>query len=395
VKDKTIKMKLVSKDVSVKDGSGQVTLIPEEDEDMWHAYNIIAEGDSLRSTTIRKVQTESATGSTSAQKVRTTLTISVEDVDFDTAACMLRVKGRNIQENQYVKMGAYHTVDLELNRKFVLAKECWDAIALERIESACDPSQKADVAAVVMQEGLAHVCLVTSNMTLTRAKIDVNIPRKRKGNCSQHDKGLAKFYEAILQAILRHINFDIVKCFLIASPGFVKDQFSEYLWAEAIRAEYKVLLENRSKFVLVHSSSGFKHSLKEALQDAAVASRLQETKFSSEVKSLEQFYTVLQTDPDRAVYGPNQVVKANEQQAVDTLLITDELFRSRDVKERRKYVDLVESVRENGGDVHIFSSLHVSGEQLGQLTGVAATLRFPMPDLDEEEEEEVPMANGH
>lgn len=389
------KMKLVSRDVSAKDGSGQVALIPEEDEDMWHAYNIIAEGDSLRSTTIRKVQTESATGSTSSQKVRTTLTISVEDVDFDTAACMLRVKGRNIQENQYVKMGAYHTVDLELNRKFVLAKECWDAIALERIDNACDPSQKADVAAVVMQEGLAHLCLVTSNMTLTRAKIDVNIPRKRKGNCSQHDKGLTRFFEAIVQAILRHINFDIVKCFIIASPGFVKDQFSEYLWAEAVRAEYKVLLENRAKFVLVHSSSGFKHSLKEALQDPAVASRLTETKFSSEVKSLEQFYTVLQTDPDRAVYGPNQVLKANEQQAVETLLITDELFRSRDVKERRKYVDLVESVRENGGDVRIFSSLHVSGEQLGQLTGVAASLRFPMPDLDEEEEDDAPMANGH
>lgn len=388
-------MKLVSKDVSAKDGSGQVALIPEEDEDMWHAFNIIAEGDSLRSTTIRKVQTESATGSTSSQKVRTTLTISVEDVDFDTAACMLRVKGRNIQENQYVKMGAYHTVDLELNRKFVLAKECWDAIALERIENACDPSQKADVAAVVMQEGLAHVCLVTSNMTLCRAKIDVNIPRKRKGNCSQHDKSLAKFYETILQAILRHINFEIVKCFLIASPGFVKEQFSEYLWSEAVRAEYKVLLENRSKFVLVHSSSGFKHSLKEALQDPAVSARLQDTKFSSEVKSLEQFYTVLQTDPDRAVYGPNQVIKANEQQAVDSLLITDELFRSRDVKERRKYVDLVESVRENGGEVRIFSSLHVSGEQLGQLTGVAATLRFPMPDLDDEEEDDVPMANGH
>lgn len=388
-------MKLVSKDVSVKDGSGQVALIPEEDEDMWHAFNIIAEGDSLRSTTIRKVQTESATGSTSSQKVRTTLTISVEDVDFDTAACMLRVKGRNIQENQYVKMGAYHTVDLELNRKFVLAKKCWDAIALERIENACDPSQKADVAAVVMQEGLAHVCLVTSNMTLCRAKIDVNIPRKRKGNCSQHDKSLAKFYETILQAILRHINFEIVKCFLIASPGFVKEQFSEYLWSEAVRAEYKVLLENRSKFVLVHSSSGFKHSLKEALQDPAVSARLQDTKFSSEVKSLEQFYTVLQTDPDRAVYGPNQVIKANEQQAVDSLLITDELFRSRDVKERRKYVDLVESVRENGGEVRIFSSLHVSGEQLGQLTGVAATLRFPMPDLDDEEEDDVPMANGH
>ncbi len=67
----------------------------------------------------------------------------------------------------------------------------------------------------------------------------VNIPRKRKGNCSQHDKGLAKFYESVLQAVLRHINFEIVKCILIASPGFVKDQFVEYLWTEAVRAEYK------------------------------------------------------------------------------------------------------------------------------------------------------------
>ncbi len=53
---------------------------------------------------VRKVQTESATGSTSSNKVRTLLTIAVEAIDFDTQACVLRVKGRNIQENQYVKV---------------------------------------------------------------------------------------------------------------------------------------------------------------------------------------------------------------------------------------------------------------------------------------------------
>ena len=31
--------------------------------------------------------------------------------------------------------------------------------------------------------------------------------------------------------------------------------------------------------------------------------------------------------------------------------------------QRRVYVDLVESVRDNGGDVKVFSSLHVSGER--------------------------------
>lgn len=87
-------------------------------------------------------------------------------------------------------MGAYHTLDLELNRKFSLRKQEWDSVSLERVEIACDPTKSADVAAVVMQEGIAHVCLITSSMTLVRAKIDVTIPRKRKGSVQQHEKVL-------------------------------------------------------------------------------------------------------------------------------------------------------------------------------------------------------------
>jgi len=41
----------------------------------------------------------------------------------------------------------------------------------------------------------------------------------------------------------------------------------------------------------------------------------------------------------------------------------------------------VEEVRGAGGKTHVFSAGHASGEQLGELTGVAATLRFPLPDL--------------
>ncbi|XP_053550131.1 protein pelota homolog [Bombina bombina] len=125
-------MKLISKELE-KDNAGQVTLIPEEAEDMWHTYNLLQVGDSLRASTIRKVQTESATGSVGSNRIRTTLTICVENIDFDSQACQLRVKGINIQENQHVKMGAYHTIELELNRKFTLAKKHWDSIVLERI----------------------------------------------------------------------------------------------------------------------------------------------------------------------------------------------------------------------------------------------------------------------
>ena len=81
------------------------------------------------------------------------MTLDVEDIEYDHQGCKLRVKGRNIEENEFVKMGAYHTIDIEANRKFTLAKTEWDTVALERIEIATDPSKTADVAAVTMQEG--------------------------------------------------------------------------------------------------------------------------------------------------------------------------------------------------------------------------------------------------
>lgn len=52
-----------------------------------------------------KVKEETATGTSSSTRVRTTLTLAVEGTEFDTAACMLRVKGRNVVENRFVKVG--------------------------------------------------------------------------------------------------------------------------------------------------------------------------------------------------------------------------------------------------------------------------------------------------
>lgn len=75
-------------------------------------------------------------------------------------------------------------------------------------------------------------------------------------------QGLTKFYEAVMQGILRHVDFNIVKCVIVASPGFVKDQFYEYMVQQAIKTDNKLLLDNRGKFLLVKASSGFKHSLK-------------------------------------------------------------------------------------------------------------------------------------
>ncbi|RCH84293.1 hypothetical protein CU098_004607, partial [Rhizopus stolonifer] len=370
-----------------KDTSGSVTLLPEELEDMWHVYNLISKDDMIRATTIRRLQSESSTGSVTSQRVRLNLTITVESVDFDPNVGLLRINGRVASENNFVKMGSYHTIDLELNRNFTIFKTEWDTIALERVHDACDITKQADVAAIVCQEGLANICFLTQHMTIVRQRIESPIPRKRKGSTANHDKGLEKFYEQIYQGILRHVHFDIAKAILIASPGFVKDQVYAYIFDQAVKTGNKTVLENKSKFILIHCSSGHKHALTEVMQDPSVQAKLADTKAAREVQALDKFYEMMNMDPDRAFYGYDHVAKANDRGAVGTLLVTDELFRSADITTRKKYVALVEQVRAQNGQVYVFSSMHPSGEQLNQLTGVAAILTFPIPDIDELEDE--------
>jgi len=216
-----------------------------------------------------------------------------------------------------------------------------------------------------------------------RAKIDMQIPRKRRLHQSDHDKGLVRFLNTLCQAFMRHVNLQMVKCVVVASRGFLGERFLAHLLAYAEQHGLRQIGENKSKFLLVPASSGFKHALREVLAEPSVASRLADTKAQFEVQALEHFFQLLSTEPSRAFYGLKHVQMANDQLAVQSLLLCDSLFRSNDLEQRRKYVRLVESVRRQGGTVLIFSSLHVSGEQLTQLTGVAAILKFALPHLED------------
>jgi protein pelota len=160
----------------------------------------------------------------------------------------------------------------------------------------------------------------------------------------------------------------------------------DLLQQESVRQNDRPFIENRHKFVLCKSTSGHKHALEEVLSDPAVRKQLKETKVAKEVEILNTFMNTLNDDPHRAHSGYQHVAAAQQSLAIQSLLVTDPLFRNSNVKLRQQYVQLVEDVKQGGGQVYIFSSMHVSGQQLAQVSGGAAILRFPLPDLDELEE---------
>ncbi|KAF2553585.1 hypothetical protein F2Q68_00037493 [Brassica cretica] len=154
-----ITMKIVRRDF-VRNGPGSVKMVAEDSDDLWYAYNLIAVRDSVMAVTFRKVQREVPGGGRDSERVRLKLEVQVEEVDYDKDAAVLRIRGKNILENDHVKIGAFHTLEIELKRPFVLRKGIWDSLALDTLKQASDPAASADLAVVLMQEGLGQIFLV-------------------------------------------------------------------------------------------------------------------------------------------------------------------------------------------------------------------------------------------
>lgn len=372
-------MRVQKRAIDGRTGKGIVKLICDEAEDMYHLYNLVTAGDVVTASTVRAVVKESKTGSVDKARMRMQLRVRVEKIEFDAEQCSLRLCGRNVEENEYVKMGQYHTLDLELNFPFTVEKECWDPVYLDTLKAACDPGAKADVAAVVMQEGLAHVCLITSSLTITRARLERPMPKKKAGDKS-FEKAMARFFADILEAMRKHINFEVVKAVLIGSPGFLKDDFVKFMMETATRQGDATMLKQRSKIVKTHATSGHKKAIDDLLGNPELKGQLLDVRAAGEVQALRDFCSTLANDEQRAAYGFKQVQYAHDNLAIAQLLITDRLFKSADFQARKSYVALAESVKASGGLVLVFSSMHVSGEQLDSFTGIAATLRFPLPE---------------
>ena len=127
--------------------------------------------------------------------------------------------------------------------------------------------------------------------------------------------------------MLRNFDIEALKVILLASPGFSATSLREYILSQATLQGLSSVLKSKSKFLVVHCSTGHLHSLNEVLKSDEVKAKLADTKFARESRAVDEFYKMIGTDETRAYYGPKHVLRAVEAGAVATLLISDSLFR--------------------------------------------------------------------
>ena len=388
-------MKIVKKEISnKKDRKGYVQLVPQDEEDIWYLYNLIFPGDILRLRTFRK--TTSKEGDYGVKKVKRraiNLTVSVLKVGFeaDDKGTSLTVKTRNLYENNFVMKGQVQTVEIKLFSKLRIFKMHWDEESLRLLGEAANDAKFVDSLIVLYDDGYAGFYFVKRNFTKFHAKIANAMPKKKPGLMEVYNKKAAAFDRKVWRYLFESFNMEEIKAVVVGGPGNAKERFvsriedvDKYEKDLSVREQIE---KHKSKFVCIATSSTFKTSINEILKDKKGVKLLEDTKAVKETQKFEEFFDILQKNPDCAVYGQREVLHAQEQNAIKTLLITDGLLRSKNFAVRKKFSQFKKEVEMKGGEIFLFSENHVSGQKLKDITGIAAILRFPI-DLDVLYEEE-------
>ncbi|AMD21911.1 HFR056Wp [Eremothecium sinecaudum] len=386
-------MKLISqKNGSANTSEAIITLLPQEKEDLFTLYNIINKDDEIiyKKKLSLKADENSKKKTTELVKLR----IKIVSSEFEPKHEYLKYKGVTTEDdfsnaNVDVPVGKFYSMVVNYQYPFTIIKHDFNSYCQKLLKESCNVEGRSDIAAVVLQEGIAHICMLSPSSTILKHKVEYSFPKKkRETDIMKFNEKLEKFYKATYTSMLRHFDFDKVKVILLCSPAFYAKILHEKILQYAQEDQNKTVLDNKSKFLVAHCSTGYLQGLTEVMRDPSYSSMLKNARNSQETRILDEFLSHLNSDDYKAWYGRQEVEKAADLGAIDLLLLTDTWMRSDDVVIRKKSLDLVNNVEKMGGKAIIFSSMHASGEQLDQLTGLACILKYPIADLDEDLEDE-------
>lgn len=344
-------MKVLKKDLRFNEG--EISIITESLDDLWHLKYILEPNDVVFAFTKRRI--EGATDKLRPEKIEKKtlrLGITVEKVEFHKFSNRLRVHGTIVDG---IDVGAYHTINVEEGTNISIIKR-WKNDQFERIREAEIASLRPKVIIATIEEGEASIGMVrqfgveeTSSLRQSLGKGEGNQRNSFFGELASQLKWAAQKVEAVI----------------LAGPGFTKEDFMEFVRTKEPDLAKKIVLEDTSSIGM----SGFQ----EVLRRGAVDRIMHESRIGREAILIEELMKEISMD-GKAAYGMAEVRSAQSLGAVETLLITDELLRTE--RETDSIDRFLRDVEHSQGRIVVFSTEFEPGRKLDSLGAIAALLRF-------------------
>ncbi len=335
-------MKIVEENLRGK--KGEIKLIPESLDDLWHLKYIIEPKDVVYSWT-KRVRESNDKLRSDKEKVTVRLGVEVEKVEFHRFANRLRITGKIVEG---VEDSGYHTLNITVGKELSVIKE-WKDEQLKRLKIATQ--KRPEVVIVTIEEGEAVVGIVRE--WGVEEVFDV-----RRSYGKESGERMEFFHEVMRQ--LESLEFNYL---VVAGPGFTKEDFAKFLKEK--KPEWKVLTSDASTIGV----RGFVEVVKRGILDRIG----REVRLKEEAEYVERLLEGI-AKGERATYGLEDVKRAYEYGAIDVLLVADEFLREE--RERWDIDGFLREVESMGGKIVIVSSEFEPGRILMSLGGIGALLRF-------------------
>jgi len=326
---------------------GEIRLFAETLDDIWHLSHLVEPGDLVFATTFRSV--DAATDKLrpeKAEKRPVRLGIRVEKVEFHQHTSRLRIGG--VIESG-VDVTSHHTLNVEPGFEISVIKR-WRSVDCERVRRAVDASAYGVVHVVSVEEGEAQVYRLRQFGPEWVTTITA-------GSSKGADTGTRQvLFEKTLEAVTA-----VTGPLVVAGPGFVKDEFAGYMKTRAP--------EIAERMVVVETRRIGRGAVQEVIGQGILERLLGDLYLAREVGLMDEVLLRVATE-GAVAYGIGEVKKAIAYGAAETVLISDNLLRDREV------TGVIERAEHVNASVVVLSTEFEPGERLAALGGVAALLRY-------------------
>ena len=347
-------MKIVFKDLK----HGEIKVIPENLDDIWYLYNIISKGDLVRAVTFRTdEQKDDKIRTKKSSKKRMKLGIRVSEIKFHEFSDRLRIHG-TIEEGPQ-DLGSFHTlnVDAEKMEKISIIKEEWKHHQIKRLEEAVKQSKNPLVLFVSLDDDNATIAVLRQSGIQKITDVDSNRSGKMYEN--QSEETSKEYFGEVLSIVENNMTKNTA--IVVLGPGFTREHFVDFG-----REKNPSLFER----VQLHptGNSGM-NGVHEAIKTGVVKQITKENRVVIETNLIDELFSEIKKN-GLATYGEKEVYNALKNGAVEHLLITDEIVRT------KKGEKLLELAKETQSDFTIINTMHDAGKKMEGMGGIGALLRY-------------------
>ena len=338
----------------------------DSEDDLWVLARFAISGRSLAMLGERRDTTTAESGdrAKAAERKKMWIQLRILSTEYKTYSNILRVHGTI--EQAPVDIGSHHTHLVEVGDELEIHSSSgfpeYDRLLLT---DTMTTDKKSNVSIIVVENDEIILFEVTRRGLREGATWTMRGGGKR-GDVRTSETVAKSFQQQVAKEILAATSTQLPM--ILCGPGHARERLRNVILSQ----------DPQRTIRLVSTSMAGRSGANEIIRDGLADELLSEHAISKEIKLLEEVWLRLSKN-GAVAYGENELSRAMNEGAIETLLVSADKIRDPEAMiEGTPVSKWIDAVSDIGAELVQCSSDHDSGEQLNNMGGIIALLRYKL-----------------